>query len=166
MHSLIYILVETASKADAISEAEDILTDLCGGNLARYGPYDSYTLFQGNHRDELVARWRGTIPPAAPIDSDTGREMVEDGWRQHKQSFHRDLDTVAAAIDDHSRDELMASDSIRTAFQRLGARRGPPVTLYDQFADGIRSRGQLDIHLDELTDGDRTGWVVPADVHH
>ena len=55
MHSLIYILVETASKADAISEAADILTDLCGANPGRLGPHALHPSFP---RDLRGARLR------------------------------------------------------------------------------------------------------------
>lgn len=165
MHSLIYVLVETASEADAISEAEDVLADLCGATPARYGPYDSYRLFDGDDREELVARWR-ELPTVAQLDAEPGSDMVEAGLRQHTEAFHRNFNIVRNAIVDHPPEAVMASDRVRTAFQRLGARRGPPVTLYNEFGDGIRSQERLTTHVRELTDGDRTGWVVPADVHH
>ncbi|GGK79432.1 hypothetical protein GCM10009067_34670 [Haloarcula sebkhae] len=55
-------------------------------------------------------------------------------------------------------------DLARHAFHQVGAYEGPSVSMYDQHAQGIRHRGQLDRILEENQDSQAL-WIVPADVH-
>lgn len=66
------------------------------------------------------------------------------------------------ALDRLSDEAIMRDrDLARHAFHQVGAYDGPTIFLYDEYANGIRHREQLDRLLEE-SEG---LWIVPADVH-
>jgi hypothetical protein len=102
------------------------------------------------------------LPTAAPVDSNDGQELLEKGWEATKEEFERNLDRVKDAIEDLSDEQIMRDEDLaRHAFHQVGAYDGPSVFMYDEHANGIRHRAQLDRILDESEDL----WIVPADVH-
>ena len=56
---------------------------------------------------------------------------------------------------------VVQGDLARHAFDQVGAYDGPTIFLYNEYANGIRHREQLDRVLDESEDL----WIVPADAH-
>ncbi len=103
--------------------------------------FDYYVTFDED--DTTVAgkaRW-GDLPTAAPINSAEGGELLDRAWKATKEEFQRNLDRVREALDE---------DLARHAFHQVGAYEGPSIPMYDQHAQGIRHRGQLDRVLEEL----------------
>jgi len=162
MHMVIYALVEASTHDDALACGKTVFDRLVGADPHASAVFDYYVTFDEN--DTTVAgkaRW-GDLPTAAPIDSDDGQDLVERGWEATKEEFERNLERVKEALDEHSDEEIMRDEDLaRHAFHQVGAYDGPTIFLYNEYANGIRHREQLDRVLEESEDL----WVVPADVH-
>ena len=65
----------------------------------------------------------------------------------------RNLERVKEALDELSDEEIMRDENLsRHAFHQVGAYDGPTVFLYNEYANGIRHREQLDRILEESDD--------------
>ena len=107
-------------------------------------------------------RGGGDLPTAAPIDSDDGQDLVERGREATKKEFERNLKRVKQALNELSDEEIMRDEDLaRHAFHQVGAYDGPTIFLYNEYANGIRHREQLDRVLEESEEL----WIVLADVH-
>jgi len=162
MHIVIYALVEASTHDDALATGKTVFDRLVGADAHAGAVFDYYVTFDEN--DTTVAgkaRW-GELPTATLIDSDDGQDLLERGWEATKEEFERNLDRVKEAIDELSDEEIMRDEDLaRHAFHQVGAYDGPTVFLYNEYANGIRHREQLDRVLEE-SEG---LWIVPADVH-
>jgi hypothetical protein len=162
MHMVIYTLVEASAHDDALATGKTVFDRLVGADPHAGAVFDYFVAF--DEEDTTVAgkaRW-GDLPAAAPVDSDDGQDLLDQGWEATKEEFERNLERVKEAIDELSDEEIMRDEDLaRHAFHQVGAYDGPSVFLYDQHATGIRHRGQLDRLLEESEDL----WIVPADVH-
>jgi hypothetical protein len=162
MHMVIYTLVEASTQKDALATGKTVFDRLVGADPHSSAVFDYYVCF--DEEDTTVAgkaRW-GELPTAAPVDSDDGQDLLDQGWEATKEEFERNLERVKEAIDELSGEEIMRDEDLaRHAFHQVGAYDGPSVFLYDQHATGIRHREQLDQILEESEDL----WIVPADVH-
>ncbi|MDS0296677.1 hypothetical protein [Halogeometricum luteum] len=162
MHMVIYTLVEASTQKDALATGKTVFDRLVGADPHSSAVFDYYVCFdEENTTVAGKARW-GDLPAAAPVDSDGGQALLDQGWEATKEEFERNLERVKEAIDDLSDEEIMRDEDLaRHAFHQVGAYDGPSVFLYDQHATGIRHREQLDRLLEESEDL----WIVPADVH-
>jgi hypothetical protein len=162
MHMVIYTLVEASTQKDALATGKTVFDRLVGADPHSSAVFDYYVCF--DEEDTTVAgkaRW-GELPTAAPVDSDDGQDLLDQGWEATKEEFERNLERVKEAIDELSGEEIMRDEDLaRHAFHQVGAYDGPSVFLYDQHVTGIRHREQLDQILEESEDL----WIVPADVH-
>jgi hypothetical protein len=159
---VIYTLVEASTQNDALATGKTVFDRLVGADPHSSAVFDYYVCFdEENTTVAGKARW-GDLPAAAPVDSDDGQNLLDQGWEATKEEFERNLERVKEAIDELSDEEIMRDEDLtRHAFHQVGAYDGPSVFLYDQHATGIRHRGQLDRLLEESEDL----WIVPADVH-
>ncbi|WP_396614053.1 hypothetical protein ACH9L7_19890 (plasmid) [Haloferax sp. S1W] len=162
MHMVIYTLVEASTQNDALATGKAVFDRLVGADPHSSAVFDYYVCFdEENTTVAGKARW-GDLPAAAPVDSDDGQDLLDQGWEATKEEFERNLERVKEAIDELSDEEIMRDEDLaRHAFHQVGAYDGPSVFLYDQHATGIRHREQLDRILEESEDL----WIVPADVH-
>jgi hypothetical protein len=162
MHKLIYALVEASTTDDALATGRAVFDRLTGVGTHTSAVFDSYTTFEdGPRADAARDRW-ADFPAAAPIDSVAGQGLVDRGWRATEAEFEQNLDRVREVLDSHTDEEIMCDDDLsRHAFYRVGAYRGPMVSLYDEYGNGIRDRERLD---DVLADSENL-WVVPADAY-
>ena len=162
MHMVIYALVEESTHEDALATGKTVFDRLVGADPHAGAVFDYHVTF--DEEDTSVAgkaRW-GELPTAAPIDSDDGQDLLERGWEATKEEFERNLDRVREALDELSDEEIMRDEDLaRHAFHQVGAYDGPTIFLYNEHANGIRHREQLDRVLEESEDL----WIVPADVH-
>ena len=162
MHIVIYALVEASTHDDALATGKTVFDRLVGAEPHSCAVFDYYVTFEGE--DTTVAgkaRW-GELPTAAPVDTDGGQDLLNRGWEATKEEFERNLERVKEAIDELSVEEIMCDEDLaRHAFHQVGAYEGPTVFLYNEYANGIRHREQLDRVLEESEDL----WIVPADVH-
>ena len=162
MHMVIYALVEGSTHDDALATGKTVFDRLVGTDPHASAVFDYYVTFYEN--DTTVAgkaRW-GDLPTAAPIDSDDGQDLVERGWEATKEEFERNLERVKQALDEISDEEIMRDEDLaRHAFHQVGAYDGLTIFLYNEYANGIRHREQLDRILEESEEL----WIVPADVH-
>ena len=162
MHIVIYALVEASTHNDALATGKTVFDRLIGADPHASAVFDYYVTFDEN--DTTVAskaRW-GDLPTAAPIDSDDGQDLVGRGWEATKEEFERNLERVKEALDELSDGEIMRDEDLaRHAFHQVGACDGPTIFLYNEYANGIRHREQLDRILEESEEL----WIVPADVH-
>lgn len=159
MHMIIYALVEASATDEALAAGRTVFNRLTGIDGAAF---DSYVTFD-NERTTIAgkARW-GEQPIAAPLDSQQGQELLEQGWEATTNEFHRYLDQVKTALDKLTDEQIMRNEAlVRFAFRQLGAREGPSIALYDQYGSGIRNPDELDRIREEHEDL----WTVPADVH-
>lgn len=159
---IIYAIVDASAQDEALAAGRAVFDRLVGTTPYGRTVFDYYVTFD---TDETAvagqARW-GKRPVAAPVGSQDGAAMLEQGWEATKTEFERNLDCVKEALETLSDDEIMRGvDLSRHAFYRVGAYDGPSIFLYDEYANGIRHRDQLDRVLDE---GENL-WIVPADVH-
>jgi len=165
MHMAIYALVEASTKDEAVAAGKTVFNRLVGAEPDSCAVFDYFVAFD---EDETTvagkARW-GDLPTAAPINSEEGGELLDRAWKATKEEFQRNLDRVREALDELSDEAIMRDEDLtRHAFHQVGAYEGPSIPLYDQHAQGIRHRGQLDRVLEEEEDS-QTLWIVPADVH-
>ena len=162
MHMVIYALVEASTQNDALATGKTVFDRLVGADPHSSAVFDYYVSFdEENTTVAGKARW-GDLPAAAPVDSDDGQDLLDQGWEATKEEFERNLERVKEAIDELSDEEIMRDEDLaRHAFHQVGAYDGPSVFLYDQHATGIRHREQLGRILEESEDL----WIVPADVH-
>jgi hypothetical protein len=162
MHMVIYALVEESTHDDALATGKSVFDRLVGADPHAGAVFDYHVTF--DEEDTSVAgkaRW-GELPTAAPVDSDAGQDLLERGWEATKEEFERNLDRVKEAIDELSDEEIMRDEDLaRHAFHQVGAYDGPTIFLYNEYANGIRHREQLDRVLEESEEL----WIVPADVH-
>jgi len=165
MHMVIYALVEASTEDEALAAGKAVFDRLVGAEPHSRAVFDYFVTF--DEEDTSVAgkaRW-GDLPTAAPINSEEGGELLDRAWKATKEEFQRNLDRVKEAIDELSDEAIMRDENLaRHAFHQVGAYEGPSIPMYDQHAQGIRHRGQLDRVLEEDEDS-RTLWIVPADVH-
>jgi len=159
---VIYALVEASRENEALARGRTVFNRLVGTEPHSCAVFDYFVTF--DEEDTSVAgkaRW-GELPTAAPVDSDDGQDMLERGWEATKEEFERNLDRVREALDELSDEEIMRDEDLtRHAFHQVGAYDGPTISLYNEYANGIRHREQLDRVLEESEEL----WIVPADVH-
>lgn len=162
MHMVIYALVEESTHDDALATGKTVFDRLVGADPHAGAVFDYHVTF--DEEDTSVAgkaRW-GELPTAAPVDSDDGQDLLERGWEATKEEFERNLERVREALDELSDEEIMRDEDLaRHAFHQVGAYDGPTIFLYNEYANGIRHREQLDRVLEESEEL----WIVPADVH-
>ncbi|MFD1687487.1 hypothetical protein [Halobellus litoreus] len=162
MHMVIYALVEESTHDDALATGKTVFDRLVGADPHTSAVFDYHVTF--DEEDTSVAgkaRW-GEWPTAAPVDSDAGQDLLERGWEATKEEFERNLERVREALDELSDEEIMRDEDLaRHAFHQVGAYDGPTIFLYNEYANGIRHREQLDQVLEESEEL----WIVPADVH-
>lgn len=162
MHTLIYSLVEASAEDEALAAGTGVFNRLVGAVPHAGAVFDYYVTF--DEEDTTVAgkaRW-GDLPVAAPVESETGQELLDRGWEATEGEFQRNLDRVTEGLEELSDKEIMRDeDLVRHAFHQVGAYDGPSIFLYDKHGCGIRHRGQLDRVLEEHDEC----WIVPADVH-
>ncbi|WP_226023625.1 hypothetical protein [Halomicrobium salinisoli] len=162
MHMVIYALVEASTENEALAAGKTVFNRLVGSESHSCAVFDYFVTF--DEEDTSVAgkaRW-GELPTAVPVDSDDGQDLLERGWQATEEEFERNLDRVKEAIDELSDEEIMRNEDLaRHAFHQVGAYDGPTVFLYNEYANGIRHREQLDRVLEES----EILWIVPADVH-
>ncbi|EMA27513.1 hypothetical protein [Haloarcula japonica] len=162
MHMVIYALVEESTHDDALASGKSVFDRLVGADPHAGAVFDYHVTF--DKEDTSVAgkaRW-GELPTAAPVDSDAGQDLLERGWEATKEEFERNLERVREALDELSDEEIMRDEDLaRHAFHQVGAYDGPTIFLYNEYANGIRHREQLDRVLEESEEL----WIVPADVH-
>ncbi|QKY18787.1 hypothetical protein [Halorubrum sp. CBA1229] len=162
MHMVIYALVEESTHDDALATGKTVFNRLVGADPHAGAVFDYHVTF--DEEDTSVAgkaRW-DELPTAAPVDSDDGQDLLERGWEATKEEFERNLDRVREALDELSDEEIMRDEDLaRHAFHQVGAYDGPTIFLYNEYANGIRHREQLDRVLEESEEL----WIVPADVH-
>ena len=162
MHVIIYALVEASTENEALATGKTVFNRLVGAEPHSCAVFDYFVTF--DEEDTPVAgkaRW-GELPTAAPVDSDEGQALLDRGWEATKEEFERNLDRVKEAIDELSDEEIMRDEDLaRHAFHQVGAYDGPTISLYNEHANGIRHREQLDRLLEESDEL----WTVPADVH-
>ncbi|WP_254547386.1 hypothetical protein [Halomarina pelagica] len=162
MHMLIYALVEASTHDNALAIGKTVFDRLVGADPHSSTVFDYYVCFdEENTKVAGKARW-GDLPTAAPIGTDNGQDLLDQGWEATKEEFERNLERVKESIGELSDEEIMRDENLaRHAFHQVGAYDGPSVFLYTQHASGIRHREQLDRLLEESEDL----WIVPADVH-
>jgi len=162
---VIYALVEAPTESEALAAGKTVFNRLVGVEPDSYAVFDYFVIF--NEKDTSVAgkaRW-GDLPTAAPINSAEGGELLDRAWKATQAEFQRNLDRVREVTNELSDEAIMRDEELaRHAFHQVGAYEGPSIPMYDQHAQGIRHRGQLDRVLEEEEDS-QTLWIVPADVH-
>jgi len=165
MHMVIYALVEASTEDEALAAGKAVFNRLVGTEPHSRAVFDYFVTFE--QEDVTMAgkaRW-GDLPTAASINSEEGTELLDRAWSATKEEFERNLNRVKEALDELSDEEIMRDEDLaRHAFHQVGAYEGPSIPMYDQHAQGIRHRDQLDRILEEDEDS-QTLWIVPADVH-
>jgi hypothetical protein len=160
---VIYAPVEASTHDDALATGKTVFDRLVGADPYSCAVFDYYVCF--DEEDMSVAgkaRW-GNLPTAAPVNSDDGQDLLKRGWEATKEEFERNLGRVKEALDELSDEAIMRDEDLaRHAFHQVGAHNGPTIFLYNQHANGIRHREQLDRLLEESEEL----WIVPADVHY
>lgn len=114
-------------------------------------------------------RW-GDYPAAVRANSVEGRVLVEYGWASTVVEYDRALDEVEEFLEGYDRSALWEDEATHTRysypFHEVGQLQGSATYLYDQYGQGIRSRGHLDRVLANEHGYDGDLYVAPADVHY
>ncbi|MFC6799562.1 hypothetical protein [Haladaptatus sp. DYSN1] len=122
MHMVIYTLVEASTHNDALATGKTVFDRLVGADPHSSAVFDYYVTF--DEEDTTVAgkaRW-GDLPAAAPVGSDDGQDLLDQGWEATKEEFERNLERVKEAIDELSDEEIMRDEDLaRHAFHQVGA---------------------------------------------
>jgi len=163
MHKLIYALVEASDTDEALRTGKAVFNYLVGGKRLGTGEFDYFVTFDDTESTVGGPTRYGDLPVAAPVNSLSGQELLERGWRATKDDFDRHLETIIETVTEYTDEAMMAdANGIRTACEALAERQGSTISLYDADGRGIRHRGELDRVL-RNTD---SLWIVPADAHY
>ena len=163
MHQIIHAIVDAQSRDDALGVARGCVFDrLVGATPESCAEFDYYVTFDEESRVAGKTRW-GELPVAARLDSDEGRDLLARGWNATKEAFEHNLTEAREALADLSDEEIMNNgDFVRDHFMNLGAYAGPPIHLYDEHGNGIRTFEDFAWAYEDLDEP----WIVPADVHY
>lgn len=165
MHMLIRVLVPAVDSSEAVSTARYALDHLIGIGDGASTAFDYYKTL-----DESTARYRdhpryGGLDPALSLQSETGRQFLEDAVEAQEAWFHETLDKLRVKLESLDSESVMDDvDLTRFDCYRLGQFAGPSVWIYDQHGAGLRSRSAVEQHLEHNSEDEF--WVVPADVHY
>jgi hypothetical protein len=89
MHMVIYTLVEASTQNDALATGKTVFDRLAGADPHSSAVFDYYVSFdEENTTVAGKARW-GELPAAAPVDSDDGQDLLDQGWEATKEEFER-----------------------------------------------------------------------------
>lgn len=163
MHMIICALVEASTAEQALAAGQHVFDRLVGFGPGSSSIFDYYVTFESEcSRVAGKGRW-GDLPIAAPVNSQAGHRLVENGWQATRAVFDRNLDRVKEAIESFSDEEILHDKGFsRHAFYKVGSYEGPEIFLYDEAGDGVRTRRRLET----IVTGGEDLWVVPADVHY
>lgn len=163
MHQVIHAIVDAQTRDDALGVARGCVFDrLVGATRDSCAEFDYYVTFNEDARVGGKARW-GELPIAAQLNSADGRELLAQGWNATKAEFERNLAEVRETLTTLNNEEIMNDDDlVRHHCANLGAYAGPPVYLYDEFGNGIRTPDDFVWACEDLD----KPWIVPADVHY
>ena len=163
MHQIIHALVDAQTREDALGVARGSVFDrLVGATCDGRREFDYYVTFdQDGTTVAGKARW-GDLPVAARLNTEEGRELLARGWNATKAEFERNLTEVREELNNLSDEEIMNNDDlVRHHCANLGAYAGPPIHLYDEFGNGIRTPDDFVFACRDFEEP----WIVPADVH-
>jgi len=185
MHQIIRVLVFANDKEEALSNAGEVLDNLCENNRV----FDYYSLFTDEDSTEVSGKGRwGDLPEAVLASSKEGKKLIEDGINYTKKEFIDNLKKIKRMIKKFSMEDLFNERSNKSTkndkfdlsmfkhwLYLAGMYQGTAIWLYDQNGDGIKDAGYLKNVLDKWEcnydkneknpDIDKDVWVVPADVH-
>jgi len=181
MHTIIYAIVIGESRDEALGNAQITFDKLVGATEGGRKVFDYYTTFEVDEDEQSpvsgAGRW-GNMPKAAPIDTEDGQEMLDNGWENTKQESDDALDQIREHLDNCTNEEIREgyrSDAEIELydFSKVGERAGPSVRLYDNtgYTNGIISEALLEDTLEHARseaksmNGEYTVYIVPADVH-
>jgi hypothetical protein len=162
---LIRVLVPAVDSSEAVSKARYALDRLIGIGDGASTAFDYYKTL-----DESTARYRDHprydgLDPVLPLQSETGRQLLEDAVETQEAWFRETLDNLRMKLESLDCESVMDdADLTRFDCYRLGQFAGASVWIYDQHGAGLRSRSAVEQHLEHNSDDEF--WVVPADVHY
>lgn len=186
MHMVIRAIVFATSQDEALEKGKEVFDKLTHGEDGSAG-FDYYTTF--DEQGTTVsgeARW-GAMPPASPIISKKGRQLMVGGLAANRRDFLRSLAEVKKEIMAKTPRELFEGDSMFGYYAKcLYLEAGSSCWLYDDEGSPIRNKTQLRETLaggygvthatyrpekvrttkHKIDPNEPQAWVVPADVHH
>jgi hypothetical protein len=92
-HTLVRLIVEAEDAIEAISAAEIFADDLTGENGQDFDWYDFYD-----------GRWGKS--EAYPIDSDRGKELLDEGMRLQREEFDNAIEHIKYMLENYSDTEI------------------------------------------------------------
>jgi hypothetical protein len=173
MYMLIRVLVPAVGSSEAASTTRYALDCLIGirigiGNGNGNGASTAFDYYKT--LDESTTRYRdhpryGDIDPALSLQSETGRQFLEDAVEAQEAWLHKTLDKLRVKLESLDLESVIDDVNLtRFDWYRLGEFAGPSVWIYDRHGAGLRSRSAVERHLEH--NGEDKLWVVPADVHY
>lgn len=163
MHMVITALVSAEGPKSAISEARTIFEQLCGDHQS----FDYFVTFEEEgHKVAGKDRW-GEMTPAASVETDEGKKMVESAMVATEKNFIENLDKLRYLLSAHSNEDILnEKDFIGFKYRAYcaGQYEGPHIWLYDSDGCGIRNRNELESAINNAGE-DGEVWAVIADVH-
>jgi len=163
MHKVIYAIVEASTKNDALTIGNHVFNRVVNGQTYTASVFDYYVC---SNRDglRLAASDRSEdIPPAAPVDSEEGQQMVERAWTETRDRFEQHLVKIRQTLETRSDEQILNDvDDVRKRFRELGVQGGLSILLYNEHGTGIRTQDELN---QALAASDNL-WIVSADVYY
>lgn len=77
MHMLIYALVEASSEVEAVDKGKSVFEGLVGPKRDPSAVFDYFVTFDEKDSDVAGEARYGKLPAAAPVESESGQDMVE-----------------------------------------------------------------------------------------
>lgn len=166
MHMVIRAVVFATGRMEALAVAKKVFN-----YLVEERAFDRYTTFETDGTQMSGAgRW-GKMRYAARVSSPEGKKMLNEGFRNTKKAFAKNITRIRKHINKPIPDLLegKADDMFKHYLYLAGQYKGDSIWLYDHDGEGIRDTTHLNNVLKRWNSpvyADKEVWIVPADVHY
>ena len=183
MHMVIRVIVGAEDDVEALEKAKETLD-----TIVERGVFDYYTTFDMDGHDVSGKdRW-GNLPVVESIESEKGKELLEEGMKYNYKHFEEAITKVRKVLDRYNNDELFEefcvheevaaklSDETEQELRDLhmahywlasaGMHHPWDTYLWSDEGEPIENRHTLEYIIEAYKKEKEKIFIVPSDVHH
>lgn len=157
MHILTRHIVYARNNKEALEKAEENMENMTG---ERGQVFDWYDMDNSRYEES------GSVYLATDAK---GKEVIERAYTETHEELKRHFLEIKKSIETKTIEEIMQDSMIRYHFEAFGAIAGGDIFLYDNYGDGIVSKGHLETALtidkENEEEKDLLVYVVSIDAH-